>query len=306
MDVADSEPSRNYEGGCLRTTWSHLQKVVRGHCQPNNINAMAAPTEAIDEVVVEADPQNAHQTSRSLSISSSIAATPKRSPALEALCQVIKEHRASLNAISSDLAWTLWQSLEELKASDVCVSEKDVAPIVEQSGIGYQEVYHSDDLTLCIFLLRKGSVIPLHDHPGMHVFGRLLFGKMLVSSYDLEPNSDATAAFGGHHGQDFGTAPKARKQCWARYISQQVFGPGPQTYGLSPSKGNIHQIVALEDSAFFDIVTPPYDASLGRDCTYYTVCEGGADPNSRCLLEVFKPRNFTTQMLEYAGPPVLL
>ncbi|CAE8639982.1 unnamed protein product, partial [Polarella glacialis] len=79
-------------------------------------------------------------------------------------------------------------------------------------------------------------------------------------------------------------------------------GPQSTTYSLAPEEGNLHQLEALEDCAFFDIVTPAYDASLGRDCTYYAVTPQAVDTRLYAV-SLFKPSAFTTQLLVYAGPP---
>ncbi|CAE8719567.1 unnamed protein product, partial [Polarella glacialis] len=85
----------------------------------------------------------------------------------------------------------------------------------------------------------------------------------------------------------------------ARLHSAKVMGPQSTTYSLAPEEGNLHQLEALEDCAFFDIVTPAYDASLGRDCTYYAVTPQAVDTRLYAL-SLFKPSAFTTQLLVYA------
>ena len=41
------------------------------------------------------------------------------------------------------------------------------------------------------------------------------------------------------------------------------------TLQLEAVKGNIHQFDALQDTAIFDVLSPPYDDLAGRSCHYY-------------------------------------
>jgi quercetin dioxygenase-like cupin family protein len=41
-----------------------------------------------------------------------------------------------------------------------------------------------DDYRLVLFFIKKGARMPLHDHPNMCVFFRMMFGKLNYKSYD--------------------------------------------------------------------------------------------------------------------------
>eukprot|EP00439_Symbiodinium_sp_Y106_P079814 s322_g18.t1 len=158
--------------------------------------------------------------------------------------------------------------LSSLTPQDLGVSPEDAARARSRSGVAYQEIYAGADMTICIFLLRAGAQIPAHDHPGMHVFGRLLFGRMRVRSYDFID--------GGESGVGGSDEPRR-----AHYYGEEVLGPAPVTYGLGPEEGNIHQIEAVDDCAFFDILTPPYNPCGGRNCNYFEVSVDSHRSDSR-------------------------
>lgn len=175
--------------------------------------------------------------------------------------------------------------LDVLTASDLGVSSSDAARIQSRSGVAYQEIYGGAEMTICIFLMRKGARIPAHDHPGMHVFGRLLFGSMRVKSWDLLSDE----------GDMRNDVPLE-----AYYYGAQVLGPHPATYGLGPEEGNIHEIEAVENCAFFDILTPPYNPKGGRDCTYFDAKT--FETGTTTLTPRSRP-DFGMETQDYTGPP---
>lgn len=43
---------------------------------------------------------------------------------------------------------------------------------------------NAEDYRLVLFFIKKGTKMPLHDHPNMSVFFRLIFGNLQYHGYD--------------------------------------------------------------------------------------------------------------------------
>jgi cysteamine dioxygenase len=118
-------------------------------------------------------------------------------------------------------------------------------------------------LQIAVFFLPKGTVMPLHDHPGMTVFSKLLIGSAHVEGYDWI-----------RHPRTFSTIDVSDSRRLAEKVVDHDVTPASGTWVLFPdSGGNMHRFVAGEEvpCAFLDVLTPPY-APTGRQrrrCTYY-------------------------------------
>lgn len=219
--------------------------------------------------------------------SSSSDCSPQPSQAAAELLQFLHANRQQFRDADPAMFPKLQVLLDKTTADDFCISVSDV--VAGGSCIKYQEVYDGPEMTICIFLLPAGSKLPLHDHPGMHVFGRLLLGKMRIQSYDLEvaKASDLRSLF--------------RERAEAYVITQgEVVNTAPISYSLSPDTGNLHAIKALEDSAFFDVLFPPYNQT-NRQCSYFKIKQDTATGRQVAVRDM--PWGFSTHSQAYRGPP---
>lgn len=99
-----------------------------------------------------------------------------------------------------------------------------------------------------LFFLSRGQSIPLHDHPRLRVWMRLLVGRIQVTSYTWR------------------TPPLA-----ARHVT--TLDPTSPVWQVDPVHDNLHELLALDDLCFLDVLRPPYID--GRICTYYAATPHG-------------------------------
>ncbi|KAF7819252.1 plant cysteine oxidase 2-like [Senna tora] len=183
--------------------------------------------------------------------------------------------------------------------------------VKENPRVTYTTIYQCDKFSLCIFFLPAMGVIPLHNHPGMTVFSKLLLGQMHIKSYDwVDPHLPEASSSNDDVSQS---------QCGlARLKADSVFTAPCDTSVLYPTTGgNIHEFTAITTCAVLDVIGPPYSKQDGRDCSYYRDHPyTGAFPidgekeekeeNGRYgwLEEIEMPENSQMDGIEYLGPPI--
>ena len=186
---------------------------------------------------------------------------------------------------------------------------------VDAAALGIQEykgactylgIVEHADYAIATFVLAPGARIPLHDHPGMTVLSKLLFGRLRVTSYDAPPPVPAeprSAGLGAAWSRALRRAP-SRRRLSARppEVRTVAGGPASEVLRLEPLRGNLHCFEALEHTAIFDVLTPPYNHGADRPCRYYEVGErGAADSGEVELLEVGWPDSLSIVNLPYSG-----
>ncbi|XP_038687210.1 plant cysteine oxidase 3 isoform X2 [Tripterygium wilfordii] len=172
--------------------------------------------------------------------------------------------------------------------------------------ITFLDIYECDSLTMCIFCFPTASVIPLHDHPGMTVFSKILYGSLHVKAYDwVEPAKILESKGPGNRGARL-----------AKLAGDDVLTVESGTSVLYPKTGgNLHCFTAITPCAVLDILTPPYSEEAGRLCTYYhdypysTFGKGaaigeGEEEDYAWLVEIETPDLYMRQGT-YIGPRVV-
>ena len=123
----------------------------------------------------------------------------------------------------------------------------------------------SREFNLCVFLLEPDHIIPLHDHPDMTVFSRLIEGGLHITAYDWIDHEGEEV----HEKYPF-------HQSYAKLVrDEDIFswmGPSSSSWTLYPrSHGNLHEFRAIRFSVILDLLMPPYSFKEHRPCSYYRV-----------------------------------
>ncbi|XP_043699246.1 plant cysteine oxidase 2-like isoform X2 [Telopea speciosissima] len=202
--------------------------------------------------------------------------------------------------------------LDSMKPEDVGLSKdllffKPRSVLEETPRVTCTTIYKCKNFSLCIFFLPPTAVIPLHNHPGMTVFSKLLLGSMHIKAYDwVDPVKHSESSM-----------PSLIVRL-ARLKANSVFTAPCNTSVLYPtSGGNIHAFTAVTPCAVLDVLGPPYSEEDDRDCTYYRdlPCSSWSDGSARepkegddCygwLEEIEMPKDLKMEGVEYLGPQII-
>ncbi|KAK9068510.1 hypothetical protein SSX86_012624 [Deinandra increscens subsp. villosa] len=209
---------------------------------------------------------------------------------VQKLCRILDGMRAEDVGLSRNLQFFKTSSISGVTPKVACTT-----------------IYQSEKFSLCIFFLPANAVIPLHNHPGMTVFNKLLLGKVHIKAYDLVTSNN----------QDDSASPSQRKL--AALKADSVFTAPCDTSVLYPtSGGNIHAFTAITPCAILDVMGPPYSKKDGRDCSYYrdipykalpyeeAVTNDDRERERYCWLEEIEiPKGSEMEGIKYMGPRVI-
>ncbi|KAL0343908.1 UNVERIFIED_CONTAM: Plant cysteine oxidase 2 [Sesamum angustifolium] len=183
------------------------------------------------------------------------------------------------------------------------------------SVITYLHLHECDKFSIGIFCLPPTSVIPLHNHPGMTVFSKLLFGTMHIKSYDWSDEVDKNTGGTMSNGIDPKSYPDGLRLAKLKVNSEFTAPCGPSI--LYPTEGgNMHCFTARTACAVLDVLGPPYCDPEGRHCQYYydypfgsfsvenVSVADGQEEGYAWLKEREKPEDLSVVGVPYSGPKI--
>ncbi|KAL0709529.1 hypothetical protein Bca4012_016507 [Brassica carinata] len=163
---------------------------------------------------------------------------------------------------SEDKIQQLRDILDNMKQEDVGLTptmsyfRPDYGPEHGSSSppITYLHLHQCEQFSIGIFCLPPSGVIPLHNHPGMTVFSKLLFGTMHIKSYDWVVDAPMRD-------------PKTRLA--KLKMDSALTAPCNASILYPEDGGNMHRFTARTACAVLDVLGPPYCNPEGRHCTYF-------------------------------------
>lgn len=183
-------------------------------------------------------------------------------------------------------------------------------------AVFHRLIAENERANVALFELGPGAFIPAHNHPGMAVFSRLLFGRLQAVSFTRRSglgvlcdrnvilDADNAGSPGAAAGTgDFAAAPGAAAGTAGGSLAAAMPLPGVTTLSALPVEGNIHAFRNAGSSpvVLLDIICPPYSIEDGRACTYFKIRPRSELLQSRLPSSQQLPSSLTAEALPFSA-----
>lgn len=176
--------------------------------------------------------------------------------------------------------------------------------------VSYMDIFEDPVMTMAIFIIRDGCRIPLHDHPDMYGFCKVIHGSASLKCYSDPKNFESSPP------EDVLRNAKRFLRHSVKPVvleSDSCVTAEDKCCVITPEFGTYHEIVAVNGPvAFLDILAPSYDHVTGlRTCQYYEEIQEQSSATQyqgkhvKWLAPISQPRDFWCNEENYEGPSVL-
>ena len=123
---------------------------------------------------------------------------------------------------------------------------------------------------LVLFHFNKGAKIPLHDHPNMTVFTKIVFGNLHVTSFDYANRPPRPKLLDAQEQavKRGDSIPDPITHQIVPRMDAKISSSNPLLI-LTPTEGNLHAFEAISETLVLDLLTPPYEPDEARNCHYF-------------------------------------
>lgn len=174
-----------------------------------------------------------------------------------------------------------------------------------KAPVTYVHIYDDYNLSVGIFILKPGMVLPLHDHPHMYGLIKVIAGTIKITSFSV--NTQRTEEFDKREKE----SASVYSRCFtAEKNSEILASPESESCLVEPNQKNLHEIECVGGpAAFIDVLSPPYESDIPnigpRKCSYYRILNE-VSLNVYKLEETSEPSWYWNDVFPYTGPKLFI
>lgn len=192
-----------------------------------------------------------------------------------------------------------------------CVTSNILKVSCPISPVESYPIYESELFTIFAIVLKRGATIPIHDHPNMTVFSKIVCGELLVKSYVFDDKPELEKIVKDKKSNKYVRAYPAICK-----LNKIIHHRSPDSlltmHPNNPSE--MHSLTAISDHVvILDIIGPPYNEEtlqckyfVETDPTEFQTASSGiynAEQTKDCRVWLYEDllHTFEVQLMPYIG-----